>query len=254
MSELIFRRANENDAETVRTLTHAAYAKWVPVIGRRPKPMNVDYEQAVQTHAIELAYEDGVLVALYQIIPAADHLLLENIAVAPAHQRQGLGHRLMVRIEALARARGLAKVRLYTNKAFDSNLEFYQKLGYAIEREEPIKAGGTLVHLGEDGEEGLRALRRATARPRHWPDRGHTKRSTRLRARRGLAVRTPGYAGRSRVALQRRSQTPTASARTRRLPLPPFDRLSLATADLSKRTGRCLRRPDQHRRFPHLGT
>jgi ribosomal protein S18 acetylase RimI-like enzyme len=88
-----------------------------------------------------------VLVALYEIIPAADHLLLENIAVAPAHQRQGLGHRLMARIEALARARGLDKVRLYTNKAFDSNLAFYKKLGYAIEREEPIKGGGTLVHF-----------------------------------------------------------------------------------------------------------
>lgn len=147
MSELVYRRANENDAETVRVLTHAAYAKWVPVIGRRPKPMNVDYEQAVQIRAIELAYEDGTLVALYEIIPAADHLLLENIAVAPAHQRQGLGHRLMARIEALARARGLDQVRLYTNKAFDSNLAFYTKLGYAIELEEPIKGGGTLVHF-----------------------------------------------------------------------------------------------------------
>ena len=66
MSELIFRRANENDAETVGALTHAAYAKSVPVIGRRPKPMNVNYEQAVQTRAIKLAYEDGVLVALYR--------------------------------------------------------------------------------------------------------------------------------------------------------------------------------------------
>ena len=147
MSELIFRRAGENDAETVRALTHAAYAKWVPVIGRRPKPMNVDYEQAVQTHLIELAYEDGTLVALLEIVPALDHLLLENIAVAPAHQRKGLGHRLMARVEAMARARGLTKVRLYTNKAFDTNLAFYQKLGYTLEREEPIKAGGTLVHF-----------------------------------------------------------------------------------------------------------
>ena len=147
MSELIFRRAGETDAETVRALTHAAYAKWVPIIGRRPKPMNVDYEQAVQAHVIELAYEDGTLVGLYEIIPAADHLLLENIAIAPAHQRRGLGHRLMARVEALARARGLNKVRLYTNKSFDTNLKFYEKLGYAIEREEPIKTGGTLVHF-----------------------------------------------------------------------------------------------------------
>jgi GNAT superfamily N-acetyltransferase len=149
MSELDFRRAGENDAETVRALTHAAYAKWVQVIGRRPKPMNADYEHAVRAHLIELAYEDGVLIGVIEIIPAADHLLLENLAITPAHQRKGLGRRLMARVEALARARGLKQVRLYTNKAFTSNLKFYEKLGYAIEREEPIKGGGTLVHFAK---------------------------------------------------------------------------------------------------------
>ena len=149
MSELHFRRAGENDAETVRALTHAAYAKWVPVIGRRPKPMNADYEHAVRAHLVELAYLDGELAGLIELIPAADHVLVENLAVAPQHQRKGLGRRLVARIEALTRARGLTMVRLYTNKAFTSNLEFYQKLGYAIEREEKIKSGGFLVHLAK---------------------------------------------------------------------------------------------------------
>lgn len=149
MSELIYRRAGENDVEIVRSLTHAAYAKWVPVIGRRPKPMNTDYEHAVRVHVIELAYLDGELAGVIEIVPANDHLLLENLAVAPAHQRQGLGHRLMARVEAMARARGLPQVRLYTNKAFTSNLDFYQKLGYALEREEPIKGGGFLVHFSK---------------------------------------------------------------------------------------------------------
>ncbi|HEY3145388.1 MAG TPA: GNAT family N-acetyltransferase [Dongiaceae bacterium] len=147
MSELVFRRAGPEDAETVRDLTHAAYAKWVPVIGRRPKPMNADYDHAVRAHLIELAYLDGELAGLIELIPAEDHLLLENLAVAPAHQKQGIGRRLMARVEALARARGLKLVRLYTNKAFTSNLEFYQKLGYALEREEALPKGGFLVHF-----------------------------------------------------------------------------------------------------------
>ncbi|MEZ5831312.1 MAG: GNAT family N-acetyltransferase [Dongiaceae bacterium] len=147
MSELVFRRAGENDAELVRNFTHAAYAKWVNVIGRRPKPMNADYEHAVRAHLIEMVYEDGQLVAVIELIPAPDHLLLENLAVAPPRQRQGLGRRLMARVEALARARGLPKVRLYTNKAFASNVEFYTKLGYTLEREEPIKGGGFMVHF-----------------------------------------------------------------------------------------------------------
>jgi N-acetylglutamate synthase-like GNAT family acetyltransferase len=149
MSEIVYRRAGENDVEIIRNLTHSAYAKWAQLIGRRPKPMNADYERAVQIHVIELAYEDGTLVGLYEIIPGADHLLVENIAIAPAHQRKGLGHRLMARIEAMARARGLPQVRLYTNKAFDTNLKFYEKLGYTVDREEPIKGGGTMVHFAK---------------------------------------------------------------------------------------------------------
>ncbi|HET6622276.1 MAG TPA: GNAT family N-acetyltransferase [Dongiaceae bacterium] len=147
MSELVFRRAGPEDAEAVRALTDAAYAKWVPVIGRRPKPMNADHDHAVRAHMVELAYLDGVLAGLIELIPAPDHLLLENIAVVPAHQKQGIGRRLMAHVEALARARGLTLVRLYTNKAFTNNLAFYRKLGYTLEREEPIKSGGSLVHF-----------------------------------------------------------------------------------------------------------
>lgn len=149
MSELTFRRAGPDDAETVRALTHAAYAKWVPVIGRRPKPMNADYDHAVRAHLIELAYLDGELAGLIELISAADHLLLENLAVAPAQQRKGIGRRLMAHVEALARARGLKQVRLYTNKAFTTNLDFYLSLGYTLEREEPLQRGGVLVHFAK---------------------------------------------------------------------------------------------------------
>jgi GNAT superfamily N-acetyltransferase len=150
VSELIFRRAGEGDAETVGELTNAAYTKWVPVIGRRPKPMSADYQHAVRAHLIELAYLEGELVGLIELIAASDHLLLENLAVAPAHQRKGLGRRLMARAEALTRVRGMTLLRLYTNKAFTTNLAFYQELGYTIEREEPIKSGGFLVHFAKE--------------------------------------------------------------------------------------------------------
>ena len=53
----------------------------------------------------------------------------------------------MARVEALTKERGLNLVRLYTNKAFTANLDFYRALGYAIEREEPLPAGGFIVHF-----------------------------------------------------------------------------------------------------------
>ena len=56
-------QAGEEDAWAIRELTRAAYAKWVPVIGREPKPMMADYAEAVRSHRIDLLYADGELAA-----------------------------------------------------------------------------------------------------------------------------------------------------------------------------------------------
>lgn len=144
MSNLIFRRACAEDAATVAAITDAAYAKWVPVIGRKPKPMVADYNAAIRVHLIEIAYLDDKAVGLIELIPAAEHLLLENIAIDPAAQGRGIGRRLMQRVEEHAIEMNLPLVRLYTNKAFAANLDFYHRLGYAIEREEPYKEGFTV--------------------------------------------------------------------------------------------------------------
>ena len=63
------------DASAIRALTREAYAKWVPVIGREPKPMMVDYAEAMQKHRIDLLYLDGELAALIEMIPTADYFL-----------------------------------------------------------------------------------------------------------------------------------------------------------------------------------
>ncbi|HLB97049.1 MAG TPA: GNAT family N-acetyltransferase, partial [Acetobacteraceae bacterium] len=98
------RRATAADAGAVRELTRAAYAKWVPVIGREPLPMAADYDAAVREHLIDLLHVGGEIVALVETILAADHLLIENVAVAPAFQGRGYGRRLMAHAEALARS------------------------------------------------------------------------------------------------------------------------------------------------------
>src|SRR5215467_1108006 len=91
-----FRRAGAADAIAVRDLTRAAYAKWVPIIGREPKPMGADYSIAVRDHLVDLLIHHGNLVGLIEMIPCADHLLIENVAVRPDRQGNGLGHRLML--------------------------------------------------------------------------------------------------------------------------------------------------------------
>src|SRR4051794_24083398 len=89
------RRAGPADAEAIAALTRDAYAKWIPVIGRAPKPMSADYDVAVREHLIDLLYAEGILVALIECIRQPDHLLIENLAVAPSAQGRGHGKRLM---------------------------------------------------------------------------------------------------------------------------------------------------------------
>jgi GNAT superfamily N-acetyltransferase len=80
------------------------------------------------------------------MVPAADHLLIENIAVSPAQQGQGIGKKLLAHAEQVAASLGVADILLYTNKRFVENVQLYLRNGYAIDREEPLK-DGFLVHM-----------------------------------------------------------------------------------------------------------
>ncbi len=136
------------DAPAIRALTREAYAKWVPLIGREPKPMAADYVEALRQHRFDLLDLGGRLAALIETIRHADHLLIENVAVLPALQGRGLGRRLMAHAEDLAVASSLSEIKLYTNARFTENMRFYQTLGYRVDREEDFK-GGRVVHLSK---------------------------------------------------------------------------------------------------------
>jgi selenophosphate synthetase-related protein len=91
MQKHSFRRATAEDANIVREITRAAYAKWVAVIDREPKPMTANYEQAVIEHVIDILEEGGRPIALIEVIPESSHLLIENVAVLPDWQGKGIG-------------------------------------------------------------------------------------------------------------------------------------------------------------------
>lgn len=136
------RRAIIADAVAVRELTRAAYAKWVPILGREPRPMTADYEAALRDHLIDLLQVDGEAAALIEMAPTADHLLIVNVAVVPAQQGRGHGRALMAHAEEVARSLNLREVRLYTNALFAENLRLYSRLGYRVDREEQHPQSG----------------------------------------------------------------------------------------------------------------
>jgi len=144
---LSLRRAVAADAGAVLALTRLSYAKWVPLIGREPKPMTADYERAIARHMIDLWEESGELLALIEMIAEADCLLIENIAVRPGLQGHGIGDKLLHHAERLAHSLGFDNVRLYTNAAFESNLRFYVRRGYVEFQRVAVAPGSVVVHM-----------------------------------------------------------------------------------------------------------
>ena len=124
------RRATPSDVPQIAALVDLAYEKYVARIGRKPKPMLADYNLAVSTHEIWVHDRDGAIQAVLELIPGETHLLIENVAVHPKAQGQGLGGQLLLFAEEAAVRRGFTEVRLYTNERFIENLAIYSKRGY----------------------------------------------------------------------------------------------------------------------------
>lgn len=149
MSELVIRRATPADAEVVRALTRHAYAKWVPLIGREPRPMTADYDLAVREHRIDLLEDAGEAVALIEMRAETDHLLIVNVAVQPERHGQGIGGRLLRHAEAVARELGVSELRLYTNAKMEPNIALYKSRGYHETSRESAGTLGTVVYMSK---------------------------------------------------------------------------------------------------------
>jgi GNAT superfamily N-acetyltransferase len=127
---LELRKAEPQDVAAIRVVAAAAYEPYVARIGRPPAPLTADYAGAVGRGEVWVAVTDGVIAGLLVLIPAPDHLLLENIAVLPAAQGTGVGSRLLALAEDQSRALGLREIRLYTNAKMTENLAYYPRHGY----------------------------------------------------------------------------------------------------------------------------
>jgi GNAT superfamily N-acetyltransferase len=141
------RRATPDDAASIRVLVRTAYAKWVPILGREPTPMMADYDQAVRHHIVDLLFTDNQLTAVIELVVEPECVLIENVAVRPERAGRGHGRALMAHAVEFARSLGHKRLRLYTNRLMAENIALYQRLGYAIDREETTPDGRHIVHM-----------------------------------------------------------------------------------------------------------
>jgi GNAT superfamily N-acetyltransferase len=127
---LALRPALPADVGALREIAASAYAVYVERIGGEPAPMTADYGRVVDAGHAWVAQRGDRVIGLLVLVPAADHLLVENVAVAPQAQGLGVGGRLLHHAEDQARLQGLREVRLYTHELMVENLAYYARRGY----------------------------------------------------------------------------------------------------------------------------
>jgi GNAT superfamily N-acetyltransferase len=122
--------AEASDIPAIRAMVDAAYGPLIPRIDRKPMPMLADYDALVAAGQVWVLKDGAAVVGLLVLVGEPDHLLLENVCVAPERQGQGIGLRLLAFTEDEARRRGYGEVRLYTNVRFVENIALYSRHGY----------------------------------------------------------------------------------------------------------------------------
>lgn len=127
---LNIRQAVSTDVAELEAIVAEAFGVYVPRMNREPAPMTADYRALVQADQVWVAVEDGEIVGLIVLVPAADHLYLDTIAVRRSAQGSGVGRRLMDLAETEANGRDLPAVVLCTNEVMTENLAYYPRRGY----------------------------------------------------------------------------------------------------------------------------
>lgn len=130
MTAFLIRPAHAGEAGALRALVRAAYAHYVPRLGREPAPMADDYAARIAAGQAWVLEEGGRLIGGLVLEDTAEGLLIDNIAVAAEARGTGQGRRMMDFAEAAARQRGHARLWLYTNEKMLENIALYTHLGY----------------------------------------------------------------------------------------------------------------------------
>jgi GNAT superfamily N-acetyltransferase len=127
----MIRPASPADEPAIRACAEAAFAPYIPAIGRPPAPMTADYAAAIAAGEAHVAVDDADRVQGFIVLRAEPQaMLLDTVAVRPDAQGKGLGRALVAFCEKAARQAGLPRVRLYTNAKMTANLTLYPRMGY----------------------------------------------------------------------------------------------------------------------------
>lgn len=133
----VIETAVASDAAGIADCVTRAYQHYVELIGKPPGPMLDDYAKVIREHLVYVAKVNHRVVGALVLQEQDGEILLDNVAISPGFQGQGLGKRLISFAELQAQKLGYSSLSLYTHIKMTENIEIYKKMGYAeMERRE----------------------------------------------------------------------------------------------------------------------
>ncbi len=140
------RPARPEEAPAVAACVNAAYRHYVERIGTEPAPMRDDYAQVLRARQVMVALIDRAIVGVLVMAVTDEGFLLENVAVVPACQGQGIGRALLELAESTAAQQGFGSIHLYTQEQMSENLALYARIGY-VEYDRRTEMGLARVYM-----------------------------------------------------------------------------------------------------------
>ena len=126
------RVATSDDVAAVGACADRAFLQFTPPARHTAEGHDDDLLEQIRRENLHVISEgsDPTIVGYISLLPIADHMFVESIAVLPEHQNKGLGTRLLAFAEQEAARRGLNSVRLFTKQKTTDGFVFYKYRGY----------------------------------------------------------------------------------------------------------------------------
>ena len=128
VGELTPRLAAPGEIEAVQHVIVLAYGRYLARFNRLPRTFSRDYSAHIREGRLWVIGEP--VVGVVSLSACDSSLVIENLAVLPNFQGQGVGRRLIDFAETQARLRGLRRLELFTNVMMTENLEIFRRFGF----------------------------------------------------------------------------------------------------------------------------
>ena len=140
--DLIFEKAKPGEEEILERLFRSAFNPYVRLLGGELGKDAYDWlPDSIRTGCVWHVFEKDKMVGAIAIVPEKNSWSIDQVAVLPEWQGQGIGTGMLEKVEELARGRGVTKLTLDTARMMTDLIRLYKNLGFRIVNEGKPKHG-----------------------------------------------------------------------------------------------------------------